>query len=73
MPLSGLFEFGSASGRSGRIKEFEAIHRPVVIGGALPHGGYGSVIGACFGALIFGVVPNGYFLHWYDSDCSEFS
>jgi simple sugar transport system permease protein len=30
-----------------------------VIGGTLLTGGYGSVIGACFGALIFGVVQVG--------------
>jgi simple sugar transport system permease protein len=30
-----------------------------VIGGSLLTGGYGSVIGACFGALIFGVVQIG--------------
>jgi simple sugar transport system permease protein len=33
----------------------------VVIGGALLTGGYGSVIGAALGALIFGVVQQGLF------------
>ena len=33
--------------------------RAAVIGGCLLTGGYGSVIGACFGALIFGVVQMG--------------
>jgi simple sugar transport system permease protein len=39
-------------------KEFEAIIA-AVIGGSLLTGGYGSVIGASFGALIFGVVQIG--------------
>ena len=44
----------------GLLKEFEAIIA-VVIGGALLTGGYGSVIGAALGALIFGVVQQGLF------------
>jgi simple sugar transport system permease protein len=42
------------------MKEFEAIIC-VVIGGALLTGGYGSVIGAALGAVIFGVVQQGLF------------
>lgn len=42
----------------GLQKEFEAIIA-AVIGGTLLTGGYGSVVGACFGALIFGVVQIG--------------
>ncbi len=53
-----LFEFGSASADRGVLKEFEAIIS-AVIGGCLLTGGYGSVIGACLGALIFGVVQMG--------------
>jgi simple sugar transport system permease protein len=49
---------GSAAADRGMQKEFEAIIA-AVIGGALLTGGYGSVIGACFGALIFGVVQIG--------------
>lgn len=49
---------GSAAADRGLQKEFEAIIA-AVIGGALLTGGYGSVVGACFGALIFGVVQIG--------------
>jgi len=62
-----VFEFGSAAADRGLLKEFEAIIA-VVIGGALLTGGYGSVIGACFGALIFGVVQMGIFFTGADSD-----
>lgn len=55
-----IIEFGSAAADRGLLKEFEAIIS-VVIGGALLTGGYGSVIGAALGALIFGVVQQGLF------------
>ncbi len=55
-----VFEFGSAAADRGILKEFEAIIA-VVIGGALLTGGYGSVVGAALGALIFGVVQQGLF------------
>ena len=55
-----VFEFGSAGADRGLLKEFEAIIA-VVIGGALLTGGYGSVLGAALGALIFGVVQQGLF------------
>ena len=55
-----VIEFGSAASDRGVLKEFEAIIA-VVIGGALLTGGYGSVIGAALGALIFGVVQQGLF------------
>ncbi|MFP7569450.1 ABC transporter permease [Marivita sp. S2033] len=55
-----VMEFGSAGADRGLLKEFEAIIA-VVIGGALLTGGYGSVIGAALGALIFGVVQQGLF------------
>lgn len=57
---SQVIEFGSAAADRGLLKEFEAIIC-VVIGGALLTGGYGSVIGAALGALIFGVVQQGLF------------
>lgn len=53
-----VFDVGSAAADRGIQKEFEAIIA-AVIGGCLLTGGYGSVIGACFGALIFGVVQIG--------------
>lgn len=49
---------GSAAADRGMQKEFEAIIA-AVIGGCLLTGGYGSVIGAAFGALIFGMVQIG--------------
>jgi simple sugar transport system permease protein len=55
-----VMEFGSAAADRGLLKEFEAIIC-VVIGGALLTGGYGSVIGAALGAVIFGVVQQGLF------------
>jgi simple sugar transport system permease protein len=53
-----VLEFGSAASDRGLLKEFEAIIA-AVIGGYLLTGGYGSVIGACCGALIYGVVQQG--------------
>ena len=61
-----VMEFGSASADRGVLKEFEAIIS-VVIGGALLTGGYGSVIGAALGALIFGVVQQGLFFAGVES------
>lgn len=53
-----MMEYGSASADRGTLKEFEAIIA-AVIGGTLLAGGYGSVVGACFGALIFAIVQVG--------------
>jgi len=61
-----VMEFGSAAADRGLLKEFEAIIC-VVIGGALLTGGYGSVIGAGLGALIFGVVQQGLFFTGVES------
>ena len=61
---SGLFavlqvaDAGSAAADRGLQKEFEAIIA-AVIGGCLLSGGYGSIVGASIGALIFGVVQIG--------------
>lgn len=63
---SQVMEFGSAGADRGLLKEFEAIIS-VVIGGALLTGGYGSVIGAALGALIFGVVQQGLFFAGVES------
>lgn len=62
-----VMEFGSAAADRGLLKEFEAIIA-AVIGGTLLTGGYGSVIGACFGALIFGVVQMGIFYTGVSTD-----
>ncbi|WP_424966730.1 ABC transporter permease [Dinoroseobacter sp. S375] len=64
--LCQVMEFGSAGADRGLLKEFEAIIA-VVIGGALLTGGYGSVIGAALGALIFGVVQQGLFFAGVES------
>ncbi len=61
-----VMEFGSAAADRGLLKEFEAIIS-VVIGGALLTGGYGSVVGAALGALIFGVVQQGLFFSGAES------
>lgn len=53
-----VLDAGSADTQRGVLKEFEAIIA-AVIGGCLLTGGYGSAIGAAFGALIFGTVFQG--------------
>ena len=58
---------GSADTLRGTQKEFEAIIA-VVIGGTLLTGGYGSAIGAMFGAFIFGFVQMGIFYTGIDTD-----
>ena len=62
-----VLETGSADTLRGYQKEFEAIIA-VVIGGTLLTGGYGSAIGAMFGALIFGTVEMGIFYTGIDTD-----
>jgi simple sugar transport system permease protein len=58
---------GSADVLRGTQKEFEAIIA-AVIGGCLLTGGYGSAIGAAFGALIFGTVQQGIFYTGVNTD-----
>jgi simple sugar transport system permease protein len=58
---------GSADTLRGTQKEFEAIIA-VVVGGTLLTGGYGSAIGAMFGAFIFGFVQMGIFYTGVDTD-----
>jgi simple sugar transport system permease protein len=62
-----VLEVGSADTLRGLQKEFEAIIA-VVVGGTLLSGGYGSVVGAMFGALIFGTVQIGLFYTGIDTD-----
>lgn len=62
-----VFEYGSADASRGELKEFESIIA-AVIGGALLTGGYGSVVGALVGALIYGVVSQGFFYTGVDGD-----
>lgn len=58
---------GSTDARRGDQKEFQAIIA-AVIGGCLLTGGYGSAIGAFFGAIIFGIVSIGLTYTNFDTD-----
>ncbi len=62
-----VLDFGSADVTRGFQKEFEAIIA-AVIGGCLLTGGYGSAVGAVFGALIFGMVQQGIFFTGVNTD-----
>jgi len=62
-----VLDAGSTDARRGFQKEFEAIIA-AVIGGCLLTGGYGSAIGAFFGAIIFGMVSIGLTYTRFDSD-----
>ncbi|SHE60274.1 monosaccharide ABC transporter membrane protein, CUT2 family [Loktanella atrilutea] len=62
-----VIDAGSTDARRGFQKEFEAIIA-AVIGGCLLTGGYGSAIGAFFGAIIFGMVVIGLTYTNFDQD-----
>ncbi len=62
-----VMEAGSADTLRGLLKEFEAIIA-AVIGGVLLTGGYGTIYGVTFGALIFGLVQMGIFFTGIDTD-----
>ena len=62
-----VMDSGSTDARRGFMKEFEAIIA-AVIGGCLLTGGYGSAIGAFFGAIIFGMVTIGLTYTNFDQD-----
>lgn len=62
-----VLDAGSTDARRGYQKEFEAIIA-AVIGGCLLTGGYGSAIGAFFGAIIFGMVLIGLTYTGIDQD-----
>ena len=57
-PFVTSIDAGSTDAQRGTQKEFQAIIA-AVIGGNLLTGGYGSAIGAFFGAIIFGMVVIG--------------
>ncbi len=59
--------FSGADVLRGELREFHAII-VVVIGGTLLTGGYGSAVGAVFGALIFGMVRQGIVFSGVDAD-----
>ena len=60
-------QLDSADSLRGTLKEFEAIIA-VVVGGTLLTGGYGSVLGPVFGALIFAMVQQGIIITGVDGD-----
>jgi simple sugar transport system permease protein len=60
-------KFTGADVLRGTGKELEAI-LAAVLGGTLLSGGYGSVVGAAFGALLFGMVQQGIVFSGVDSD-----
>lgn len=60
-------QFTGADALRGQMQEFRAIIA-VVIGGTLLTGGYGSVVGAVFGALIFGMVQQGLVITGVEAD-----
>jgi simple sugar transport system permease protein len=62
-----LFKTTTAQSTTGVGQEFVYIICAVV-GGCLLTGGYGSAIGAAFGALIYGMVHQGIIYHGWDSD-----
>lgn len=62
-----VMDLGSTDTTRGQLKEFEAIII-AVIGGTLLTGGYGSVVGAIFGALIFGMTSQGIFFAGWNTD-----
>ena len=65
--ITQITTFGGADVLRGEQKEFIAIIA-VVIGGTLLTGGYGSIIGAMIGALIFGIVKQGIIFAGVDAD-----
>ncbi len=67
LALLQVFDLGSADVTRGTLKEFEAII-VAVIGGTILTGGYGTVVGAVFGALIFGMTSQGIFIARWNTD-----
>lgn len=55
-----VFEINQGNANAAVGREFEVV-TAAVIGGAILSGGYGSPIGAFFGALLFGMVSQGFF------------
>lgn len=62
-----VIDVGSASVLRGQLLELQAI-AAAVIGGTLLTGGYGTAVGAVFGALIFGMVSQGIFFTGLSTD-----
>ena len=61
-----VFDTNTADAAKGNLKELEAI-AAAVVGGTVMTGGFGSVIGVIFGAVIFGLVQNSvFYISWID-------
>ncbi|MEM7404417.1 MAG: ABC transporter permease [Pseudomonadota bacterium] len=61
-----VFDTNTADAAKGNLKELEAI-AAAVVGGAILTGGFGTVVGVIFGALIFGLVQNAvFYIPWID-------
>jgi len=61
-----VFDTNTADAAKGNLKELEAI-AAAVVGGTLMTGGFGSIIGVIFGAIIFGLVQNSvFYISWID-------
>ncbi len=61
-----VFDTNSADAAKGNLKELEAI-ATAVVGGAILTGGFGSVVGVVFGAVIFGLAQNAlFYIPWLD-------
>lgn len=65
--LMQVTQFKGADSLRGELQEFNAIIAAVV-GGVLLTGGYGSVVGAALGALIFAMVQQGIIITGVDGD-----
>jgi len=61
-----VFDTNTSDAAKGNLKELEAI-AAAVVGGTLMTGGFGTVLGVIFGAIIFGVVQQSvFFIPWID-------
>lgn len=61
-----VFDTNTADAAKGNLKELEAI-AAAVVGGAILTGGFGSIAGVVFGAVIFGLVQNSvFYISWID-------
>lgn len=61
-----VFDTNTADAAKGNLKELEAI-AAAVVGGTVMTGGFGSVVGVIFGAVIFGLVQNSvFYIPWID-------
>lgn len=61
-----VFETNSSDAAKGQLLELEAI-ATAVVGGTLMTGGFGTILGIVFGAVIFGFVKNAvFYIPWID-------